>query len=38
MRDMAFRAEAAAMSVPVAPGETTVTVAVQIVWEIGAAQ
>ncbi len=34
MRDMAFRAEAAAMAVPVAPGETTVTATVQIVWEI----
>jgi uncharacterized protein len=38
MRDMAFRAESAAMAVPVAPGETTVIVSVHIVWEIGAAQ
>jgi uncharacterized protein YggE len=37
MHDMAFRAEAAATSVPVAPGETTVSVTVQIVWEIAPA-
>ncbi len=38
MHDMAFRAEAAAMSVPVAPGETTVAVSVQMVWEIAPAR
>ncbi len=34
MRDVAFRAQAAPMAVPVAPGEQTVAVTVQIVWEI----
>lgn len=37
MRDMAFRAEAAAMAVPVEPGQATVTVTVDIVWEIAPA-
>ena len=34
VRDMAFRAEASSMEVPIASGEMTVTASVQIVWEI----